>query len=384
MVTRLLLEGSDLAELMAQVREELGPGARVVSAERVRSGGLAGFFARERFELTVDVPEPAPSRPRGLRGPAPVRPAAGIEALLAAADASDALPDGSLPEPFEPAPPGLGRPWPTAVSTGGPSFAAVLDQVRSMAGAPEPADIEVPAPPPEDPLRVALRGLGVPDELLGVGTLTLPAVLARIPAPPPTPRGPGQVIAVVGAEQDVDAVAWLLAERLRVDRSAVMVAGAPGARTAARTDLSRATRAAEVAGWRDHAARATHPGVLSLAVGPDPADRAEAATLLRAARADQAWAVVDARTKTADAATWIAQVGDGGIGAVAVRGLFDTAQPGTVLDLGVPVVWVDGVPATTVAWAAALGQALGPRPRWDTDAPGAPGEAGRGGPGIAG
>ena len=65
MSQRLLLEGSDLAELMAHVQAEFGPGARIVRAERVRTGGFAGFFARERFELTVDVPEaPAESPAR--------------------------------------------------------------------------------------------------------------------------------------------------------------------------------------------------------------------------------------------------------------------------------------------------------------------------------
>ncbi|OZB49673.1 MAG: hypothetical protein B7X40_04920, partial [Cellulomonas sp. 14-74-6] len=56
---RLLLEGADLAGLIVRVREELGPGARIVRAEKVRSGGFGGFFARERYELTIDVPEPA-------------------------------------------------------------------------------------------------------------------------------------------------------------------------------------------------------------------------------------------------------------------------------------------------------------------------------------
>ncbi len=363
MATRLLLEGSDLAQLMAQVREELGPGARVISAERVRSGGVAGFFARERFELTVDVPEPPASRPRALRAaPEAARPAlAGIDALLAAADASDVLPDGTAPE----------IPAAPAVSTGDPSFAAILDQVRSMAGAPEPADIEVPPPPPEDPLRVALRGLGVPDALLAGTGLTLPAVLARVPAAPPVPRAAGQVVAVVGTQQDVDAVSLLLAERMRLDPPAVVAAGVRtdrrGARPGGRAGTARAAGADELATWRERARLAPHPGIVALAVGPEPADRADAAALLRVAQADQVWAVVDARTKTVDAAAWIAQVGAlVGVDAVAVRGLFDTAQPGTVLDLGVPVAWIDGVPATTVAWAAALGQALGPRSAWDT------------------
>ncbi|RMI03554.1 hypothetical protein EBM89_19210, partial [Cellulomonas triticagri] len=84
---------------MVHVRAEFGPTARIVRAERVRTGGVAGFFARERYELTIDVPDgPAPAaapsllRRRGITvsgasttpgGPAP----AGIDALLAAADA---------------------------------------------------------------------------------------------------------------------------------------------------------------------------------------------------------------------------------------------------------------------------------------------------------
>ena len=42
----------------------------------------------------------------------------------------------------------------------------------------------------------------------------------------------------------------------------------------------------------------------------------------------------------------------------AVHGLLETAAPGTVLEPGVPVAWVDGVPASRLVWAAALGQEL--------------------------
>ena len=51
----LLLEGPDLQELLAQVREDHGGAARVVRAERIRSGGVAGFFTKERYEVTVEV-----------------------------------------------------------------------------------------------------------------------------------------------------------------------------------------------------------------------------------------------------------------------------------------------------------------------------------------
>ena len=45
---RLLLEGTEVEGILARVREEHGSGARVVHAERVRVGGVGGFFARER------------------------------------------------------------------------------------------------------------------------------------------------------------------------------------------------------------------------------------------------------------------------------------------------------------------------------------------------
>jgi hypothetical protein len=55
----LLLEGSDLQELLAQVREEHGARAKIVSAERVRAGGLTGLLRAERYELTVELPDEA-------------------------------------------------------------------------------------------------------------------------------------------------------------------------------------------------------------------------------------------------------------------------------------------------------------------------------------
>jgi hypothetical protein len=51
----LLLEGGDLQELLAQVREEHGSRAKIVSAERVRAGGLTGLLRAERYELTVEL-----------------------------------------------------------------------------------------------------------------------------------------------------------------------------------------------------------------------------------------------------------------------------------------------------------------------------------------
>ncbi|MGV8910545.1 MAG: hypothetical protein ACOH1Y_16315 [Propionicimonas sp.] len=63
---RLLLEGPDLQALLGQIRMEYGEGARIIQAEKVRRGGVGGFFARERFNIQVEVSE--------LRGTPPSAP----------------------------------------------------------------------------------------------------------------------------------------------------------------------------------------------------------------------------------------------------------------------------------------------------------------------
>jgi len=375
--TRLLLEGGDLAELMVHVRAEFGPTARIIRADRVRSGGLVGFFARERYELTVDVPDEPFARPRAMRGgvPAAAGPV-GLDALLAAADAAEARTQiggaGPMPGPAS-------DPTAPVVSTGADTFASVLEQVRAMTGAQGlTADVEIPGPPPRvfEPMvpaqvaapagtnRAVLLDLGVPERMLaGVAEpVPLSVLLANVPTAPELPRAPGSVVAIVGSGRDAEAVGAQLVERLRLAPASLVVAGEgqpSTGRVRRLTDPSAATR------WR------VMPDggqirVVALAVGPDARDRAVAAEMLAALDPHQVWGVVDARTKPRDSARWLTDVGEKRrVDALAVRGLFETTQPGTVLDLGVPVAWFDGIPATGVAWAAALSQHMQPGVRWD-------------------
>jgi len=87
--TRVLLEGPAIEPLLAQVREEYGSGVRIISADKVRSGGFGGFFAKQHYELSVEVPDatddrktmpqrkaPAMERP-AMERPAMARPAMG-------------------------------------------------------------------------------------------------------------------------------------------------------------------------------------------------------------------------------------------------------------------------------------------------------------------
>lgn len=352
MGTRLLLEGPDLAALMSRVRDELGAGARVVRAERVRTGGVAGFFAREHFELTVEVPEDPAPRPRARR----VDGADRLEELLDAADAADE----GLPE----------------VSTGGPAFADVLEQVRALVGEsreqrPVAAPVVLRTGPTDErrpELAARLAAVGVPARLLAGGPRTISQAVSAVPLAAEPDRRPGAVLVVVGAVGDVDAVAALLAERLHLAAAVVVPAGTATARPdvprpRGASNRARPTGPDEAGRWREAAAGAPHPWIVSLAVAPDADERSAAAEILRALRPDQSWAVVDARTKSIDTRAWMTALG--AFDAVAVRSAFDTTEPGTVLDLGVPVAWLDGVPASAASWAALLDHALGGHESWD-------------------
>lgn len=422
MPTRLLLEGADLAELMVHVRAEFGPTARVVRAERVRTGGVAGFFARERYELTIDVPDesssPQPTLLRRRLGPGGVVQGGpgsgagtsaaggpvGIEGLLAAADAGDDGPPGSdVLAPGAPGGPGtVATPGPR-VSTGEEAFASVLERMRQLTGGiGEDHQIEVPAPagataaapgvpeadarifeplaapavaaapavpvapaPPAAPPaggvpRADLEDLGLPAALLdavGPGPVELSRLLAHVPSAPPVPREPGTVLVVVGPPEDAVRTADLLALRSGTGSPSTVVHAGDIEPTTGHGRRLTTPQTAER--WRARSGEVDELTVVALGVRPGRTREAAGAELLAALAPDQVWAAVDARSKVRDCVRWLGAVGSlRPIDALAVTGLFDTSEPGTVLGLGIPVAWIDGVPASRVAWAAALGEHL--------------------------
>jgi hypothetical protein len=62
-------DGPVLEDLLERVRAEVGPHARIVAANRVRKGGVGGFFSRQAYEVLVETadatqsaaPTPAPA-----------------------------------------------------------------------------------------------------------------------------------------------------------------------------------------------------------------------------------------------------------------------------------------------------------------------------------
>ncbi|MGI9612708.1 MAG: hypothetical protein ACR2QO_07375 [Acidimicrobiales bacterium] len=68
--------GPELSALLNQVRLELGTEANIVEANRVRSGGVAGFFAKESYEVVVAAPAGATTTRRAVPAPTPEAPPA--------------------------------------------------------------------------------------------------------------------------------------------------------------------------------------------------------------------------------------------------------------------------------------------------------------------
>ena len=147
MQNRFRLKGASLEEIRRKAEQQHGPAARIVSAERVISPGIAGLFAGDRYEAIVEVvtghevvtgevvPEPdilaeADGPDAGLhrpRGAAPTHDLKGaaIAALLEEADAAELS---------------LHRPGNPGLSTESPDFAELLEQLgdglRGPAGTP--------------------------------------------------------------------------------------------------------------------------------------------------------------------------------------------------------------------------------------------------------
>jgi hypothetical protein len=145
-------EGPDVQLLLDGIRRELGPGAKIDRAERIRVGGVLGFFAKEHYRVVVEVPDGSdagvettsvgehPSRRSRRKNPPVERPAppeaasaapVANDVFSAMAEATDDVTEiGSVPAV---------RPPPPVVETTPPLIARAPDPLR-------------PAPPAEEPL----------------------------------------------------------------------------------------------------------------------------------------------------------------------------------------------------------------------------------------
>ncbi|MCP4085655.1 MAG: hypothetical protein GY745_11450 [Actinomycetia bacterium] len=123
-------EGEVLESLLTQVRAEHGPHVEIIEAEKVRLGGIGGFFAREGFALTVDVPDP---------GPEPVKTTPVRSSLAERADETDdSIALGPAPEitSSRPGVPSIGD---RSIVTHQPTNGRLLQGQGGLGAAPVPA-----------------------------------------------------------------------------------------------------------------------------------------------------------------------------------------------------------------------------------------------------
>ncbi|WP_440899814.1 hypothetical protein [Actinosynnema sp.] len=192
-------------------------------------------------------------------------------------------------------------------------------------------------------VEVDLTGAPVPDQRTESSRPLRPLRTAG-PAPA-APALPGQVLVVAGELEHALDVANAVCRDLRIDPSDVLVAGPT---TSGHRRVASARHAAQVAAEL-HAAET--PSVVVVQASVDEADGAQwAAEITRALGASAVWAVVDATRKSRDLARHVRELGD--VVAMAVHGAAASADPTTVLELGLPIVAVDGKRMSSTGSAA--------------------------------
>jgi hypothetical protein len=402
-----LLEGPEIEPLLEQIREEYGASARIVSADKVRSGGLGGFFARQRYEVSVEVGEEAKAGLSGLSGgpglPGLVRSGSdgdpSLPALLELVEASqdrlrrlstssEDVARTPLAEPASSA--ASGEDLPTRalvrggqVSTVGTAFAEVMAGLQDGVGgfalsapaaAVQPfrpqtidrADVEaqgrviIQPAGVDGPFTAALIDAGMPESIArraraedAYGAVC--DALSALPGTPTAPSEPGDVLVIVGELAHALSVAREAAAMLRLDPSRILLAGP----TTAGTGLHHSRRISGPAEAHRRARtlhRAEVPHVVVVDAPVHATDDGWARSICDALGATAVWAVADATRKTSETRRHLTAIG--AVDALAVHGATGCADPASVLTLDVPVALLDSAPATSHTWAALLAPLL--------------------------
>lgn len=370
------LTGTDLEALLARVPVEHGAEAAIVEANKLRHGGIAGFFAKETFEVVVEVPEPVPlsqvTPDESAAGGAPTLSTEGegfaevlarlvrdVQDGVEAAQAAQPTQPAQQAQPLEPA-----QPTPPAQPTQPLQPPQPFHPVRAVGPRTPPPDHAPPAGLLATGLPGALSSrvlaeLGMPEDLAsmlvpsGDTACELLRLLERVPRPDRLPSGPGSVIVVLGTRDDARTVAGHLAGELRIGPDSIALAAPRFGRCDVPADRRITCR--EHADDRRRAwRRRRRPTVVAVdsPVSLDATRGDWARHVVDALEPSMVWGVVDATRKTEDIAAWCDLVG--GVDALAVRDLGATASPAAVLGAGIPVGLIDGEVASPARWVAVL------------------------------
>ncbi|MEX2658076.1 MAG: hypothetical protein WD232_00165 [Acidimicrobiales bacterium] len=407
-------DGDTLEAALARVTDEHGSAARILSAEKVRTGGLGGFFARERFEVLVELPEhadptevgrtevgepPAAATPRSIldladqvsdveRQAAPsaaatVRPPSGhapyapstegrtfqevLRGLVGEAGLTDLESERPVSDLDGRTAPPAAMPvvapvvWPVVSTRAAPAEPPRAAPVAAPAGpppaAPAPrADAAPAGSRPDAALLASLRALGVPQDLLasvqGTGSEAqqVLATLEQLLVPPPPLIVDRGDVVVVVGERAVAIQAAGVA--------AAQLGQVPGDVVVAGAGRAgvNSLRGPEEAAVRRPAWRSCSPTVVAVCANDSAAGRMWVQEMIAALEPVAVWAAVRADRKPEDVATWAAAIG--GVSALAVGACAETVSPASMLGAGLPIASVEGRRSTPAAWTALLVERL--------------------------
>lgn len=412
-------DGDTLEAALARVTDEHGSSARILSAEKVRTGGLGGFFARERFEVLVELPEQPHADGAGERPAVATIP----RSILDLADQVSDVERQAAPKADAPAP--AGRP-PYAPSTEGKTFQEVLRGLIDVGGLDRLEDVPPASalesrttPAAEEPVS-HLHGEAAPGVVEPVVAPVVWPLASRnaetrpgpVPAPAaqqavgPVPRADGPPassapdaallasLRALGVPQDLlhslgaagSEAQQVLATLeqvlvppppLIVGRGDVVVVVGPRAVAIEAAGVAAAQlgqvpadvvvagagragvnslRGPDEAAARRPAWRSCSPTVVALCANDNATGRAWVQEMLAVLEPVAVWAAVRADRKPDDVATWAASIG--GVAAIAVGACAETVSPASMLGAGLPIAAVEGRRSTPAAWTALLVERL--------------------------
>jgi hypothetical protein len=377
LASQLRFEGPELEELLDRVRKEVGTDANIVAANRIRKGGIGGFFAREGFEVLVDVsdearmrrPQSKTHRPTSVLDLVEEMNSSEREQIIDLSDSptvSTETPDfGSLlaklsreldeeeagmPLPdAKPVSPRshYRRVTPEAMPAPAPPLEEIAEPLFS-----EPIPIIEPsahalAPTPIHALETRLAALGLPHELIPSNAAqsdvrtALVQRLAQLPPPPMLPRTPGVVIAVVGIGTAPIALARRIAEEMDIVAEHIVLSTPE--------PVSELSNPDEAETFRRGCRRRMEPTVVAVSIGAGRAQLGWAHRMLDKLEPTVTWAVVEASCKPEDIGHRVSLLG--GADVLAITGITDTVSPAAILRLNLPVGRIGPTPATPATWA---------------------------------
>lgn len=420
--TRYLVEGDRLDVLIGQVKR-MGRRVTVLKAEKVRKGGLAGMFSKEHFEVLVEVEgvgEPPEQFQNATRAPRKNH-----STLSEMADEAGIYRQKKQPAKTskkKPVPPPEEKPETkkdeglqdlldearSQLNSNTEAAAAQLEAQLAQMERSTAADLlhDKPATPPPaaqprgnaNVLDARLQGVAAPgasarqtrqvappidptalvdmqtaselgfsyDILQGIplsenNQMTLDNLLHALPAPVELTEKPGATIVVIGPAPNALSIVET-AQRLagRLGENAYCVLGGP--KTTLPGEALRARSAEELKEMM-----ASHEGmtcVLALADSLIEVHRRTMAKLISVIYVDQTWAVVDARMDSEKIQNWIRGLPDAiRPDALAVQRIWESAQPGSLFEVGIPIGMFDGVPARSEAWKMLLEDIFSSQPQ---------------------